>query len=272
MRRLVRDIRFWIGASVVVTALFLAVFGPLLAPRDPYAMGGVSRFVPPGTEGYVLGGDEYGRDILSRLMHGARISMIVGIGSVAIAALLGTVLGMVAAYFGGRTDMLIMRGVDILLAFPTIILAIFIVALLGAELHILILTIGVLYIPRFARLMYGVTLAARELEYVEASRALGSRHGRILFRGILPNVFAPLLVQVTLSLGDAILLESSLSFLGLGPPPPAIAWGRMIADSGPFMHISPYGLLWPALVISVTVLAFNILGDAVRDVADKKRG
>lgn len=272
MRRMLKDVRFLIGAAVVLAALFLAIFGPMLAPGDPYVMGGRTRFALPGTEGYPLGADEYGRDILSRLMYGARISMVVGLGSVAIAALLGTVLGMVAAYFGGRTDMLIMRGIDILLAFPTIILAIFIVALLGAQLPVLILTIGVLYIPRFARLMYGVTLAARELEYVEASRALGSRHGRILFRGILPNVFAPLLVQVTLSLGDAILLESSLSFLGLGPPPPAIAWGRMIADAGPFMHISPYGLLWPALVISLTVLAFNILGDAVRDAVDKKRG
>lgn len=272
MKKLVSDPRFGLAGLVVLAVVFLAVFGAELAPRDPYAMGAATRFASPGTGSMPLGGDEYGRDILSRLMHGARISLVVGAGSVMLAALLGAFLGMAAAYFGGRVDMVIMRAVDVVLSLPTIIFAIFVLSVLGSKLPVLIVTIGILYIPRFARLMYGVTLAAKEFEYVEASLALGTGQWRILFGRILPNVFAPLLVQVTLSLGDAILLESSLSFLGLGPPPPAIAWGRMVAESGPFMHISPYGLIWPALVISVTVIAFNILGDLIRDVLDKRRG
>lgn len=271
MKRALGDVRFWFGGIVIVATLAAALFGPALAPTDPYAMSGSTRFAAPGEGGFLLGGDMYGRDILSRLLYGARLSVIVSVLSVTIATVSGTALGMVAAYFGGRVDMIIMRFIDVLIAFPSIILIIFVVTFLSSALPVLIVTIGVLFIPRFARVMYGMTLAAREVEYVEAYRALGSRHWRILLRGILPNVFAPVLVQTTLSLGDAILLESGLSFLGLGPPPPAIAWGRMVAEAGPFMHLSVYGLLWPAAVISLAVLAFNVFGDAVRDLVDKRR-
>jgi peptide/nickel transport system permease protein len=271
MKALARDFRFWLGGGVILIAVFLAFFGAQLAPSDPYSMSGAGRFAMPGADGYPLGGDHYGRDLLSRLLYGARLSIIVSVGSVAIALMVGTLMGLMAGYYGGRVEAVFMRFVDVLLSFPTIIFAIFVVALVGATLHVLIITIGVLYIPKFARIMHGVTLAARELEFVEASRALGATSWRVMFATILPNVYAPLMVQAALSLGDAILLEASLSFLGLGPPPPAIAWGRMVAESGSFMHLNAFMFIWPAAVISVVVLAFNVLGDAVRDALDRRR-
>lgn len=270
VKRIIRDFRFWIGAVVIGTIVIVAFLGPTIAPHDPYKMNGGLRFSAIGEGGYLLGGDEYGRDVFSRILYGARLSMTVSLFSVMIALTAGTLLGMIAGFFRGKLENIIMRGIDVLIAFPSIIFAIFIVSLLGTQLHILIIVIGILYIPKYARIVYGVTLGLREVEYVEASRALGATSWRTLQKAVLPNLFAPIIVQASLSLGDAILLESSLSFLGLGPPPPAIAWGRMVSEAGAFMHLGANGLIWPALLISLTVIAFNIVGDALRDAMDRR--
>ena len=264
-----RDGRFWISAPFVVGLLVVAILAPLVAPHSPDAMSAAKRFQGSSRE-FPLGTDEFGRDILSRLIYGARLSLLVSVASVAIAATLGTVMGTVAGFRGGVTDLGIMRVVDAILSFPAIVLAIFVVVFIGPELQNLILTIGILYLPRFARIVHGVTLLAKHYDYVDAARAMGASDRRILVHAILPNLKAPAMVQISLALGDAILLESSLSFLGLGPPPPAPAWGRIIAQSSRFMHLGAHSMIWPSVVISVTVLAFNVLGDAIRDALDPR--
>jgi len=227
------------------------------------------RLAPPSRT-FPLGTDEFGRDILSRLVYGARISLTVGCSAVLIAAAGGTLIGTVAGYASGLTEQVLMRFVDGVLAFPAFMLAIFVVVFVGTQLPDLIVTIGVLYLPRFARVAHGMTLATKRLDYVEAARAVGAPDPRILRRAILPSVAAPTIVQMSLALGDAILLESGLSFLGLGPPPPTPTWGRIIAESARFMERSAYVVIWPSLAIAVTVLAFNLLGDAVRDALDPR--
>lgn len=269
MRRIGRDPRFWIAGVIVVAVVGMAAFAPWLAPHPPNTMNSTARLQGPGS-GFLLGTDEFGRDILSRLLYGARLSLAVSVGAVGFAAALGILLGLFAGYYGGRTEAAIMRLVDFILSFPSILLALFVVVFVGADLETLILTIGVLYVPAFARIIHGVVLSIKQVEFVEAARAIGSSNMRILFRTILPNVMAPALVQISLAMGNAILLEASLSFLGLGPPPPATAWGRMIAESASFMRLNPYVLIWPALVISVSVLAFNVLGDSIRDAMDPR--
>jgi peptide/nickel transport system permease protein len=245
------------------------VFAPKVTPYNPEAVDPAVRLAAP-SDLHVLGADEFGRDILSRLAFGARITLIVSLTSVAIAAIGGILIGITAGFFGGISELMMMRIVDGLLAFPPILLALFIITFLGPSLINVILVIGLLYVPRFARVAYGAALPLREAEYVQAARALGLKTARILRKHVLPNIGAPLLVQGSLAIGHAILLESGLSFLGLGPPPPAPSWGRMIEQSTRFMSLSPLPVLWPAIVVSATVLAFNLLGDAVRDILDPR--
>jgi peptide/nickel transport system permease protein len=259
-----------LAALPLLAALFLVATGaPYLVGHDPNALNPRAKAQPP-SRAYVLGTDEFGRDILSRLAYGARITLIVACASVLLAAAGGTALGTVAAYAGRAVEMVIMRTMDGMLCFPPILLGIFVVAFLGQSLVNLILVIGVLYIPRFTRVVHSSTLAIRELEYVESARALGSSAVRIIGRAILPNILAPIMVQASLAAGHAILLESGLSFLGLGPPPPTPSWGRMVEQSGRFMQLSILPILWPSAVISVTVLAFNLLGDGLRDLLDPR--
>lgn len=269
LHRMRQDKRVWICAGTLLLFLMAAIFAPVLAPHTYDRMNPALRFAGSSAK-HLLGADEFGRDILSRLIWGARMTMTVSLGSVAIAAVGGVILGLLAGYHGGWVENTVMRLVDAILCFPPIVLAIFVVTFVGPQLSNLVLIMGVLYIPRFARVVHGVTLAAREMEYVEAARATGASVPRILFRSILPNILAPIFVQISLSLGSAVLLESSLSFLGLGPPPPMPSWGRMIEQSARYMHLGPHTVLWPSFVISLTVLAFNILGDAVRDNLDPR--
>jgi peptide/nickel transport system permease protein len=258
-----------VAGPAVALLLVAAALAPVLAPADPNALNPRAKAQPP-TLAHLLGTDEFGRDLLSRLLHGARITLLVGLSSVTVAAGLGTLLGSAAAYGRGPAETTIMRVMDGLLCFPPILLGIFVVTFLGPSLRNLILVIGVLYVPRFTRVVHASTLAIRELEYVESARAVGASAARVVAGTILPNIVAPILVQASLAAGHAILLESGLSFLGLGPPPPTPSWGRMVEQSGRFMQLSALPLLWPSAAISLTVLAFNLLGDGLRDLLDPR--
>ncbi|MGH7267220.1 MAG: ABC transporter permease [Candidatus Rokuibacteriota bacterium] len=267
--RLARSGQVLAAAPVVGLLVLVAAVAPLVATHDPNALDPRAKAHAPSAA-HLLGTDEFGRDIWSRLVYGARITLAVGLSSVAVAALAGTVLGTVAAYAGRGVETAVMRTMDGLLCFPPILLGIFVVTFLGPSLPNLILVIGVLYIPRFTRVVHASTLATRELEYVEGARALGASAVRVVARAILPNILAPILVQASLAAGHAILLESGLSFLGLGPPPPTPSWGRMVEQSGRFMQLGVLPLLWPSAAISLAVLAFNVLGDGLRDLVDPR--
>nr|WP_253913181.1 ABC transporter permease [Pseudoruegeria sp. HB172150] len=248
---------------------FLTVFGPLITPWEPWSIDATKRFAGPSLQHW-LGNDEFGRDIFSNIVYGARISLIVSILSMTFASVVGVIIGMVAGYFRGAWEMLAMRGTDIMLCFPPMLMAIFLVALTGPSIVNLVFVIGILFIPRFARIAYSSTLSVAEIQYVEGARAIGARNWFILLRHILPNILAPLFVQFSLGLGSAILIESGLSFLGLGPPPPAASWGRMISTAQRYLSVSPFGVLWPSIFISATVIAVNLLGDALRDTLDPR--
>lgn len=268
-RRMLRNRRVVICGSILAVIGLVALFAPLLAPydyRDPVG-------IPLSAGGSVgwIGTDDFGRDVLSRLIHGSRVSLGVSVVAVLIASTFGTLIGLVAGYFRGATETISMRGIDILLCFPPVVLAVAAVAALGPELRNVILIIGVLYIPRFARIVYGSVLSVSKMEYVIAARSMGSGALRILSRTVLPNVTAPILVQLSLSLGFAIQIESGLSFLGLGAQPPLPSWGSLVASGRDFLEVRPMLLIAPAVVIAVTVLALNILGDGLRDVFDPRR-
>jgi len=269
LRRLRRYKQVLVGAPLVTLLILVAALAPILVSHDPNALNPRAKAAPPNW-GNLLGTDEFGRDLLSRLVHGARITLLVGVSSVILAAVGGMILGTVAAYSGRAVEAVIMRAMDGMLCFPPILLGIFVVTFLGQSLINLILVIGILYIPRFTRVVHSSTLAIRELEYVESARALGASSLRIIAWAILPNILAPILVQASLAAGHAILLESGLSFLGLGPPPPTPSWGRMVEQSGRFMQLSVLPLFWPSAAISVTVLSFNLLGDGLRDILDPR--
>ncbi len=258
-----------IAIPLLAVLVIGALGAPLLLSHDPNRLNPRAKVQAP-TFTHLLGTDEFGRDILSRLAYGARITLLVASASVLLAAVGGTLLGSVAAYAGRGIETVIMRTMDGMLCFPPILLGIFVVTFLGPSLVNLILVIGVLYIPRFTRVVHSSTLAIRELEYVESARALGASAVRIITRAILPNILAPIFVQASLAAGHAILIESGLSFLGLGPPPPTPSWGRMVEQSGRFMQLGLLPLLWPSAAISATVLAFNLLGDGLRDLLDPR--
>ncbi|RMF92317.1 MAG: ABC transporter permease [Nitrospinota bacterium] len=269
LRAILKNRRVLASGWFVVLLFFTALLAPFLAPYDPAKMHMRYSLEPPSKR-FWLGTDDYGRDTLSRLIFGARISMQVAVYSVALALVAGVLLGVVAAYWGGMVDTVVMRMMDILISFPPIVLAIAIVAFLGTGVSKLVLAIGLLYVPRFARIAYSSALSVKQHEYVEAARAVGSSNMRIIVRAILPNMMAPVIVQTSLSLGSAILLESGLSFLGLGPPPPTATWGVMVAKARDLMDIEPTLVLWPSLAIALSVLAFNTLGDGLRDTLDPR--
>jgi peptide/nickel transport system permease protein len=269
VRRRVRRLQLLVPLAAVGVVAAVAVLAPVLTAYGPETIDPRLRMALPSTT-HLLGTDEFGRDILSRLAFGARITLIVSVASIGLAVSAGTLLGSVAAFLGGAVDLLVMRIADGLLSFPPILLAIFVITFLGPSVVNVILVIALLYIPRFARVAHAATLSIRETEYVQAALAQGARPARILQRAILPNISAPVFVQASLALGHAILLESGLSFLGLGAPPPAASWGRMIEQSSRFMSLSVWPVVWPAAIVSGTILAFNLLGDALRDLLDPR--
>ncbi|WP_019122338.1 ABC transporter permease [Brevibacillus massiliensis] len=254
---------------ILVLITLAAVFAPFIAPHDPTQMFQESRLQGSSSD-YLLGTDQFGRDLLSRIIYGARVSLWVGLSSVFISAAFGTVFGLLAGYFGKWIDSLLMRLMDVLFAFPEILLALAIVAALGPGTSNTILAIGIVNIPIFTRTVRGAVLSVKNLEFVESAKAIGAKTGRILFREIFPNVTAPLLVQASLAISGAILTESALSFLGLGVQPPDPSWGGMISEARRYMELAPGMIVWPSVAMTVTILAFNLFGDAVRDILDPR--
>ena len=268
-RRLRRQPLSIFSAILVAILILTAILGPLLAPYDPNAIDMANRFGPPSLA-HPFGTDDFGRDILSRVMVGARVSLMVGIIAVGLSATVGSLLGLVAGYTGRITDEIIMRAMDILFAFPAILLAIAIMAALGRGIENAMIAIGIVYVPIFARIARGSVLSVREEEFVDAARATGSSNSRILFRHIFPNVLSPLIVEITLSLSFAILAEAALSFFGLGTQPPNPSWGRMLSEGRAYFQQSVWLAIFPGLAIMLTVLGFNLLGDGLRDALDPR--
>ncbi len=257
------------GALIVLGTILVALLAPLLAPYPMDEVHAKWRLYPPN-EYFLLGTDEFGRDILSRIIFGSRISLQVGLISVGIALLLGSILGLLAGFYGGRVDNLIMRAMDVLFAFPAILLAIAIMAMLGPGIMNAMIAIGIVYAPSFARLARASVLSLKEKEFIEAARALGVSNLRIILRHITPNMVAPVIVQTTFNLSTAILTEASLSFLGLGTPPPNPSWGSMLSASRRYVELDPWPAIFPGLAIMILVLGFNLLGDGLRDVLDPR--
>ena len=269
LRWFVGSPRVLLSGGFILLLCLAALTASLITDSDPSLIRANMRLLPPGAGGF-LGTDEFGRDLFARIIFGARLTLLVSLASVTLATTLGVLMGMSAAFFGSPTDTILMRVADAILSFPPILLAIFVISFWGSSVVNVIMVIGLLYTPRFQRIAYSATLAVQENDYILAERAIGATPARILRYGILPNILAPILVQFSLSMGTAILLEAGLSFLGLGPPPNIPSWGRSIQQSSRFMSQNPWGVLWPSLVISATVLAFNILGDALRDRLDPR--
>lgn len=270
MKKLVKNRLAAFGLFIITLLTITAIFAPLIATHPPNAMDVTKSLIGPGQDGHLLGTDSYGRDIFSRLVYGARISLIVGIAAVVFGAVFGSFLGVVAGYFGGRLDSIIMRVMDGMFAFPFILLAITLMTVLGQGLMNTIIAIGVANIPGFARVVRGQVLNVKELEYVEVTRSLGATHGRIIFQHILPNSFPPLIVYGTMSVAGAIISEASLSFLGLGVQPPTASWGSMLQDGKNFLVLSPHMATFSGLAILITVLGINLFGDGLRDALDPK--
>lgn len=259
------------GAIVIVLIWLVAIFAPLVAPYDPVShLSSANRLKPPGSTGYLLGTDDFGRDLLSRLVFGARISLQVGVIVVGLSGMIGVTLGAVAGYFGGLTDEIIMRLVDILMAFPFFILAIAIMAVLGPSLTNAMIALALVSWVGYARLVRGQVLSVKQKEYVEAARAQGLSDARIIWRHMLPNCKAPILIQATLGVGSAILSAAGLSFLGLGAQPPNPEWGAMLNEGREFMRQAPHLTIIPGTAIAITVLALNLLGDGLRDALDPR--
>ncbi|MCL0094317.1 nickel ABC transporter permease subunit NikC [Dehalococcoidales bacterium] len=268
-RRLKKHRLAIIGAGIILVLIFVAVLAPFIAPHDPIEQNLEHRLLSPNTE-YLLGTDNLGRCILSRLIHGTSVSLQIGVMVVGITAFVGVTLGLIAGYRGGLIDELVMRIVDILLAFPGIILALAIAGILGPSLYNVMLALAVVGWTSYARVVRGSVLSVKEKEFVEAARALGAGEARIMFRHILPNVTAPVIVMATLGMAHVILAAAALSFLGLGAQPPTPEWGSMLNDGRAFMRTAPHLTIFPGLAIMVTVLAFNFLGDGLRDALDPR--
>ena len=258
-----------IGGGILCMLLLIALLAPVLAPYDPLAQDLYQRLQPPSADHW-LGTDDFGRDILSRIVYGSRISLRIGLIAISLALTGGTLFGLVAGYRGGMVDMLIMRLMDLMLAFPSILLAIAIVAVIGPGIENAILAVSIVLVPQFARLVRSSVLTVREATYVEAARALGATESRLLFYSILPNCTAPLIVQTTLGMGTAILDAAGVSFLGLGAQPPVPEWGAMLSGGRELLLRAPWVMTFPGLAIFAVVLGLNLFGDGLRDALDPK--
>jgi peptide/nickel transport system permease protein len=258
------------GGMLVLVLMLCAVFAHWIAPY-PYDETNVRQRLKPPSAQFYLGTDNLGRDVFSRIIYGARISVTVGFGAVTLSILLATILGVTSGYFGGKVDVLVQRIVDAAMAFPTLVILLSIMAVLGPGLLNVILVLGIVPSANRSRVIRSATLAAKENQYVEAAQAVGASHLRIILRYILPNVMAPIIIVATNALGAVILVEATLSFLGFGVPPPYPSWGEMLSGSGrSYMYKAPWMAIWPGVAISLAVFGFNMLGDALRDLLDPR--
>jgi len=269
LRRIARSRSAIVGSVLLAVIAVASILAPVIGPYDPIKTNQRTPLEPPSSA-HLMGTDRFGRDILTRVLWGGRISLLVGLVSVAIASVNGVTLGLVAGYYGGRTDTIIMRFVDILLAFPGILLALAIIATLGSSLRNLMIAVGIAAIPDYVRIMRGTVLSLKEREFVLAAQVVGCRDFSIIFRHIFPNTMAPLTVLATLRIAGAIITGATLSFLGLGIQPPAPEWGNMLADGRGFLEHAWWVALFPGLAIMAAVFSINLLGDGLRDVLDPR--
>lgn len=258
-----------LGAVIIFIFLFISIFAPVISPYDPYEQHLENALMQPSHQNW-LGTDAFGRDTLTRLLYGARISLMVGIVAVGIASIIGILLGLVAAYYGGWIDNIIMRIMDTLMALPPIVLMLAIAAALGGGLFNIMISVGIGMIPSYCRLMYGQVQTLKENDYILAEKVVGSTSTRIMIGHLLPNAFPPLIVLITLNMGTAILMEATLSFIGIGILPPTAAWGSMINDGNRYLLTNPTLSFAPGLAILLVVLAFNLVGDGLRDALDPR--
>jgi peptide/nickel transport system permease protein len=258
-----------IGAVVTLLILAGALLAPWIAPFDPTEQNIIDKLQPPGGD-YLLGTDQFGRDVLSRLLYGARISLLVSLGAIAAAMVVGGVIGMVSGYIGGRFDLIAMQVMDVLLSFPSLILGLIVVALLGPEIENLVIAIALTAVAPFARIARAPTLSLKERAFIEAGRAMGFSHLRILFAHILPNILAEVLVMGSLWMATAVRVEASLSFIGLGVKPPTATWGGMTRDGFENILDAPWLAVFPGIAILLLVLGLNMIGDGLRDATDPK--
>ena len=259
-----------VGGILIILLIAIALIGPYLTPYDPlYDQDVTNKLATPSSDHW-FGTDNFGRDIFSRVIQGTGLTLMIGFFSILLGATVGIFLGIIAGYYGKRTDSIIMRVMDVLLAFPSILLALTIVTVLGGNMFNVIIAVAVSSVPIFARIVRGSTLSVKKLEYIDAMKALGASDSRIIFKHILPNITSPLIVQATLSIATAILSAAGLSFLGLGAQPPTPEWGAMLSDGRNYLYNAPHVALFPGLAIVVAVLAFNLLGDGLRDAFDPK--
>jgi peptide/nickel transport system permease protein len=269
IKRFLRNKLALLGLVVVFLVVMTSLAASIVAPFDPLKLSLSSRIKAP-SEQHLFGTDHFGRDILSRVLFGGRASLYVGVLSVAVAAGIGIVLGAVGGYFGGRIDYVIVLLMDALISFPSVLLAIGLMAVMGPGVKNIIIALALVGIPTYGRVVRGAVLSIRQKEYIEAARNAGSGHLKIIFLHILPNTMAPLTVVTTIGVANAILIEAALSFLGLGVPPPAPSWGNILSDGRNFISQAPWLTIFPGLAITLSVLGFNTLGDGLRDVLDPK--
>ena len=268
--KLKRNKTAMIGLIIVILMVFIAVFAPFLAPYDPNEVHPLEAFIKPFSEGHILGTDQFGRDLLSRIIYGARISLIVAVGGTMVAGVIGVLLGLIAGFMGGIVDSVIMRIMDGFLAFPFVLLSIILMTVLGEGLMNVIIAIGVANIPSFARVVRGEVHIIKNEEYCNACRVIGVSTVRLLFTHILPNAISPIIVYATLNVASAIISEAALSFLGLGIPAPTASWGSILREGKNSLRTAPFVATFSGAFILVTVLGFNLFGDGIRDVLDPK--
>lgn len=264
MRRMLRSPQGALGLVLVGLIMLVVIGGPLVAPYNPETFSPLQRYKAPSAQ-FLLGTDQYGRDILSRLLHGARATVLLSLLATALGTVAGALIGTTSAYLGGRSDEAIMRTVDAVMSIPSLLLALLVVTLLGKNSLNALLAISIAFTPGMARVTRSVALAVRKQDYINAAIARGESARFIVWREMLPNVIAPIIVEMTIRVAFAIMLFATLSFLGLGAQPPAPEWGLMVAESRRFMHLSPWMILWPSLAVATVAIGFNLLGDGLRD-------
>jgi peptide/nickel transport system permease protein len=269
MRRLIHNLPFMIGLILLVIIIGLALFPRLVTAYDPIKVNIPDRLQSPNLQ-HPFGTDQYGRDILARVVYGGRVSLVMGTVPIALAAVVGTLLGLIAGYYGRWSDLLIMRVIDVWVAFPTILLAMAVVTILGPGMINIMIAVGIAWIPYYARMVRGSVLETREQMYIEAARVIGISGRRMMFWHILPNVVAPIMIMSSMGIGGAILTGASLSFLGMGPQSPTPEWGVILSDGRQFIRVAAWIGLFPGLAIAITVLAANLLGDGLRDLLDPR--